>query len=58
MSAVQTATEAISYKYLRVKQLELLLNYLSDNDVLAVLPTTYRKHCATPVYQMHATLFA
>ena len=43
MSAIQTAAEAISYKSLREKQLEVLVNFLSGNGVLAVLHTGYRK---------------
>ena len=38
VSAVQTGAEAISYKYLRDKQLEVLLHFLLCNDVVAILP--------------------
>ena len=43
VKAAQSAAKDLGYKYLKEKQLEVLVNFLSGNDVFAVLPTGYGK---------------
>ena len=43
LEAVQNAAKTLGYSTLKEKQKDVILNFLSGNDVFAVLPTGYSK---------------